>query len=315
MFENLINTTNTNDKNIKLEHITKLLALYIARYQLGKNAAPLSSVAEFINDDLINTEHKNLLTASNKVISASLSVLEKEFKKKDLANETRTQPRKHVNMSVIVNRQDITKKQIAKVLDVSWGGIQISCPQNIANIKSSLSISLPYRENDFIDIEGQIVRAWGEKDAFNYAIRFTLLEYKDEKKYTSFLESLYQDSDNDKHVSHTRFAHVLDLTYADVDDLLDVLSKVKDGAIEVIYPDPIEKNKSVLVEFEYPEQNYYISLRARVHKSEVLDIGSINMYKTHLVFEHPKQDLINVIEASLTSIKNGLGNAYKSPWS
>lgn len=316
MYDNLINNTNLDDKTQKLELITKLLALSLAQHELNDHGSNLASVIQYIDDDVFSSENKSLLNEAQNLIKQSIALIDEEYENKNIVNETRSQPRKPVNMSVRVRLSDSNDFISARVGDISWGGILITTQNRIELQNSSITLLIPYTENDEIHIQGQLVREWVSEGYYNYAIRFALLSYLDEKKYASLLESLFISPIHEKHnISYTRFAHVIDLTFWDLVELEDSLNKAASGHLSITFPDPIELNKSVVVEFEYPELNRSLSFRARVESSEKIWVSEFQMYHIKLHFEHPENDLRSAIDNFIKSLDQGNGDkTFKSRW-
>lgn len=250
------------------------------------------------------SDNKHLIQDGNRIYKEALALVKiymAAVKSSAVLEEKRTQPRLKVSSLIKITSPSIAKEWQGSLTNISWGGVRIRTKEPLGNDGEVLDLSLPYHDGGDIDIKATIIRSWEYGGMYNTSVRFSILHPKDESRLDNLLELLL-NSTHDTHRKHTRFAHRIDVTFWDIDELKSTLEDISKGGMMITMPDPIDLNESIQIQLEGTDESYSLNLRAHAIRQELVEVSGISMFQMALEFEHPTEELHSMVSTLMHNI-------------
>lgn len=303
---NINDTDSTTPSLHQLNRSLQLLAFSLAQHRNKGDQIPLINALPFATNNgqadinsKIYSEGKDIYKQALALIESSLAPLGRSAS----LDEHRTQPRINVSTFISISVPDSGLTWQGNLTDISWGGLHIRTKEILGQANDIVNVSLPYPNDANIHIQATIVRVWKSDAMYSTAIRFSMLSRNNESKLNKLLELLLNETD-DQLRKDVRFAHRIDISYWDVDELKATLEDISRGGMMITMPDPIELHKSIKVQLNGTDDAYCLSLRARVVRQESIEIADYEMYRIALQFEHPTGELRSMVHGLIQGMIN-----------
>ena len=194
--------------------------------------------------------------------------------------------------------------------DISWGGLRIRTKERLGKADDIVNVSLPFPNDADIHIKATIVRIWESEGMYSTAIRFSILSQNNESKLNRLLELLLNETD-DQRRKEVRFAHRIDISYWDIEELKATLEDISKGGMLITMPDPMELHESIKIQLNGTDDAYCLSLRARVIRQETIELDNYELYRIALQFEHPSGELRSMVHSLIQGMMN-IGEPYRN---
>ena len=292
-----------------------MLAYSLAQHRENKTEVPLMDALSIVMGDKpiwdgaghkTQDELNRIINDGNKIYEEALVLVKAympEASRPSSLDEKRRQPRLQVSSLIKVCSPSSGQKWQGTLSNISWGGVRIRTKKPIGKKGDYLELFLPYHDGGDIEIMSNIVRSWEFGGMYNTSVRFSLLHPQDEPRIDNLLRLLL-DSKDEKNRKHNRFAHRIDVTFWDIDELKSTLEDISKGGMMITMPDPVTLNESIQVQLEGTDEGYSLNLRAKVIRQDVVDISGLNMFQIALRFEHPTEELHSMVSTLMANIMN-----------
>ena len=218
-------------------------------------------------------------------------------------DENRHQPRLQVSSLIKILSPSKGQEWQGTLSNISWGGVRIRTKESMGERGEYLELFLPYHDGGDIEIMANIVRSWEFGGMYNTSVRFSLLHPQDEPRLDNLLKLLLNSKDG-RDREHTRFAHRIDVTFWDIEELKSTLEDISKGGMMIRMPDPVALNESIQVQLEGTDEGYSLTLRAHVVRQDVIEISGISMFQIALKFQHPTEELHAMVSTLMSNIMN-----------
>ncbi|MBE9526364.1 MAG: PilZ domain-containing protein [Proteobacteria bacterium] len=281
-----------------------MLTLSLAQHRKKNTEVPLMDALSIVMGDGNKSENQPIIDQANDIYHETLTLVETYLHPVvDATNlqEHRSQPRLNVSSLITIKSPSTDKEWRGNLSNISWGGVRIRTKESLGDDGDLLNLLLPYSDGGDIEILSTIIRSWEFAGMYNTSVRFTVLHQKDESRLDDLLEILL-DSKDEKNRQYPRFAHRIDVTFWDLEELKSTLEDISKGGMKIVMPDPVKLNESIQIQLDGTDEGYSLNLRARVIRQTTIDISDTIMYQMALKFEHPTDELHSMVQTLMQNI-------------
>jgi c-di-GMP-binding flagellar brake protein YcgR len=207
------------------------------------------------------------------------------------AGDLRRQHRLNLHAAVAVQDDARTRRVPAQLRNISWGGAALRCSAMPANPGEYVWLELPAGFEADIPVRAEVVRRTRIGEVEEYGLRFVALDPADEPRFRRVLEILLDQPDGDGRRAEPRLVQRLEIEYGDAGELRATLEDISAGGLQLVVPDPLELQQSILIVLSSADTARTLELRARVVHQACADEDGVALYRVGLAFEHADEAL------------------------
>ncbi|MGE0487189.1 MAG: PilZ domain-containing protein [Gammaproteobacteria bacterium] len=200
--------------------------------------------------------------------------------------DLRRQHRINLHAAVAVLDDARTRRVPAELRNISWGGAALRCPSMPANPGEHVWLELPAGFEREIPVRAEVVRRTRIGEVEEYGLRFVALDPADEPRFRRVLEILLDQPDADGRRAEPRLVQRLEIEYGDAGELRATLEDISAGGLQLVVPDPLELQQTILIVLSSADTARTLELRARVVHQACADEDGVALYRVGLAFEH-----------------------------
>ncbi|CAA0121548.1 Flagellar brake protein YcgR [Halioglobus japonicus] len=297
-----------------------LIAISVAQHRRKNGFVPLGDSAKYVHPGALEDADKEVTDQGWRVAEEALEVIrvltaerlaqsasQGTSETSGLPMEKRRQLRIHVSAAIKVLWPEDSEPVAAKLENISWGGAAIHVEQLKTDNGDTLQIMVPVSQGSAISIEAKILRTWDLPDGKGYglATRFSSLSTRDELELEKLLKLLAESADADGQRNHARLTQRLDIEFDGVQELQATLDDISAGGMGITVPEPLQIGQSLQTVISALDGSTSLKLRARVVRQDAIQLGTVEVYRAGLKFEHNAEDLQERIDELLRKMAAG----------
>ncbi|MCB1749308.1 MAG: PilZ domain-containing protein [Gammaproteobacteria bacterium] len=202
------------------------------------------------------------------------------------AADLRRQHRINLHTAVAVQDDARTRRVPAELRNISWGGAALRCPAMPAAPGEHVWLELPAGFEREIPVRAEVLRRTRIGEIEEYGLRFVGLDPADEPRFRRVLEILLEQPDGDGRRVEPRLVQRLEIEYGDAGELRATLEDISAGGLQLVVPDPLELQQTILIVLSSADTARTLELRARVVHQACEAEDGVELYRVGLAFEH-----------------------------
>jgi hypothetical protein len=323
--ESVVTTSNVDDvlQNADKAHLIeaiRLIARNLAHIRKLLGITALFTMAESMDSrELEAREQLEEMTA--RVVLAALGAtaacdnseprIERapSSEEEDVSSDQRLHIRVKTVMPVSVRPRDSVQYLEGILWDMSWGGARISCDDLDAKVGDAVELKLAGPDNEPLEAQAIVQRrretnSSADTPAIQYALQFTEFSLQSDQRFRELLQKMMGTLEQQGSLQDLRIASQLELEYTDRDDLARLLDDIPQGKAEVMLPTPTRLYDRIMFVVYEPGGSNVLDLRAKVVKQELVSISGVALYRVHLEFEHPRNELSACVQGIMGEVIN-----------
>tara|TARA_R110002049_G_scaffold85550_13_gene217493 strand:- start:3547 stop:4518 length:972 start_codon:yes stop_codon:yes gene_type:complete len=295
-----------------------LLAISVAQHRDKNGFVPLGDSAKHLHADTDENAAQDAMKPGRRVAEEALEIIRvlaaERLAQPQSGSATDSQPlekrqqlRIHVSAAIKIVWPGESDPVAAKLENISWGGAAIHVEQLKLDNGDTLQVMVPVSQGSAISIEAKVLRTWELPDGKGYglATRFSSLSTRDELELEKLLKLLAESADTEGQRSHARLTQRLDIEFDGLQELQATLDDISAGGMGITVPEPLQIGQSLQTVISALDGNTSLKLRARVVRQDPIELGSVEVYRAGLKFEHNPEDLQERIDELLRKMATG----------
>jgi hypothetical protein len=183
--------------------------------------------------------------------------------------------------------------------NISWGGSLFTVAEPLPQGVDSVVINFPWTRGQLISINSNILRTQRLPNGHSLvAVRFASLAYESQLRFERLLKMLSAGDQAANSNEAPDLFQELKIIVNDVEEFRQILEQIADGQYILQKFDAYEKNQSIVISVEGPDELPEIRLRARVvdvKKAHDKVFDWSNLHFVTLEFEHPRESIARLV--------------------
>lgn len=225
--------------------------------------------------------------------------------------ECRRQKRISVQVRIELTFPGTGKSISALNQNISWGGALFTVAEPLPTGVDSLQVNLPWTRGQHISINSNVLRNTPlENGHYLVAVRFASFTYESQLRFEKLLKMLSAGDQAAKNDESPGLFQELKIIVNDIEGFRQILEQIAAGRYVLQKFDSYEKNQSIVISVEGPDDLPEIRLRARVVDVKREHSNAFDWSNLHLVtleFEHPKELLGRLVDQLLNLLPKAYG--------